>query len=110
TRTRLYRSILHKQSHITRRKIWRSALTAATARANSNIAFIKYWGNADDALRLPVNPSISMNLDGLFTQTTVRWDESLASDVLMLNHREASTEALNRVSQHMDALRTHLNI
>jgi diphosphomevalonate decarboxylase len=43
----------------------------ATALANPNIAFIKYWGNRDQELRLPVSGSISMNLDGLFTRTTV---------------------------------------
>ena len=44
---------------------------SATAQAHPNIAFIKYWGNRDDALRLPANGSISMNLDGLYTRTTV---------------------------------------
>ena len=43
----------------------------ATAVANANIAFIKYWGNRDTRLRLPVNGSISMNLDGLVTRTRV---------------------------------------
>ncbi|HRF95804.1 MAG TPA: diphosphomevalonate decarboxylase, partial [Aggregatilineales bacterium] len=58
----------------------------ATARACSNIAFIKYWGNSDEQLKLPVNSSISMNLDGIYTETNVRWDEALTSDSLVLNH------------------------
>jgi len=51
-------------------------MTSATALAHPNIAFIKYWGNRDDTLRLPANGSISMNLDGLFTRTTVAFNSS----------------------------------
>ena len=36
----------------------------------SNIAFIKYWGNRDQALRLPINGSISMNLGGLYARNS----------------------------------------
>ena len=32
----------------------------ATAIAHPNIAFIKYWGNRDDMMRLPSNGSIAM--------------------------------------------------
>ncbi len=42
----------------------------ATAVAGSNIAFIKYWGNYDDDLRIPNNGSISMTLDNATTTTT----------------------------------------
>lgn len=34
-----------------------------TARAHTNIALIKYWGKADDKLRLPLMSSLSMTLD-----------------------------------------------
>lgn len=81
----------------------------ATARAHPNIAFIKYWGNRDDALRLPVNSSISMNLDGLYTETTVIWD-NFANDSLILNGKEESGKALERVSLHLDRLRQRLGI
>ena len=50
---------------------------SATAQAHPNIAFIKYWGNRNDPLRLPANGSISMNLDGLFTRTRVDFDPEL---------------------------------
>ena len=82
----------------------------ATARANANIAFIKYWGNRDDSLRLPSNPSLSMNLDGLFTETTVVWDDGVAKDSLILNAREDDGQALARVSHHLDALRQRLGL
>lgn len=82
----------------------------ATARANANIAFIKYWGNRDDSLRLPSNPSLSMNLDGLFTETTVVWDDALAADSLVLNGREDTGPALARVVRHLDAIRQRLGL
>lgn len=85
-------------------------MTTVTARAHSNIAFIKYWGNQDDALRLPVNPSISMNLADLYTDTTVTWDEMLASDELTLNGEAATDKALLRVSKHLDQLRQRLGV
>ena len=52
---------------------------SATAQAHPNIAFIKYWGNKDEALRVPANGSLSMNLDGLYTRTTVSFQRSLPS-------------------------------
>lgn len=82
----------------------------ATARAHSNIAFIKYWGNADDELRIPVNDSISMNLDSLYTETTVLWDESLSDDQLILGGEAQGGKTLERVSQHLDLIRERLHI
>ncbi|MBK8032322.1 MAG: diphosphomevalonate decarboxylase [Chloroflexi bacterium] len=80
----------------------------ATARANANIAFIKYWGNQNDQLRLPVNPSISMNLGGLYAETTVTWDGALNTDSFALNGKEESGGGLERVSTHLDVLRARL--
>lgn len=85
-------------------------MTGITARACSNIAFIKYWGNADHHLRLPVNSSLSMNLDGIITETYVRWDDTLASDVLILNQSPADTSALQRVTSHLDIIRHRAGI
>ena len=62
----------------------------ATAIAHPNIAFIKYWGNRDNDLRLPVNGSISMNLDSLTTQTTVEIQPDLLSDKLIINGKGAT--------------------
>lgn len=78
---------------------------SATAQAHPNIAFIKYWGNRDNALRLPMNGSISMNLDGLATRTSVSFQPSLALDEFVLNGRETTGHALERVSAMLDLVR-----
>ncbi len=80
----------------------------ATARANANIAFIKYWGNRDDNLRLPANPSISMNLDGLYAQTTVTWAKDLTEDQLILNGERDTGDACDRVSAQLQMIRQRL--
>ncbi len=76
-----------------------------TALAHPNIAFIKYWGNRDDELRLPSNGSLSMNLDGLFTRTTVSFQPSLPLDELIINGHEITGPALERVSFMLDLVR-----
>jgi diphosphomevalonate decarboxylase len=82
----------------------------ATAFANSNIAFIKYWGNIDETLRLPANGSISMNLDGLATRTTVEFRPDLASDSAVVDGREMAGSGLARVSRHLDHVRRMANV
>jgi diphosphomevalonate decarboxylase len=77
----------------------------ATAIAFPNIAFIKYWGNRDHGLRIPSNGSISMNLAGLETRTTVRFDPDLPADMLTLNGSPAPPPALTRVSSMLDRVR-----
>lgn len=83
------------------------ALRPRSAQAHPNIAYIKYWGNRDDSLRLPANGSISMNLAGLETRTTVTWDESgtAGSDTLTLNGSPVSGPGLRRVSAFLDLVR-----
>jgi diphosphomevalonate decarboxylase len=82
-----------------------SHITSATAVACPNIALIKYWGNRDDALRLPINGSISMNLEGLSTRTTVSFQPSLAFDELIINGHEVMGKGLTRVSEILDIVR-----
>jgi len=81
-----------------------AALTA-TALSHPNIAFCKYWGNRDDKLRLSANGSISMNLDGLHTRTTVTFRDGLAQDELAINGRPVSGTGLTRVSAILDEVR-----
>lgn len=72
----------------------------ATAIAPANIAFIKYWGKKDAKLRIPYNPSISMNLSSCITTTTVEFSKEFPEDSV--------TEGFNpkRVIEHIDRLRT----
>lgn len=81
------------------------SIYSATAVGCSNIALIKYWGNRDHALRLPVNGSISMNLDGLFARTTVTFVPGLEVDELLLNNQPAAGASLARVSRFLDIVR-----
>lgn len=87
-----------------------SSNPTATAVAFANIAFIKYWGNRDHHLRLPVNGSISMNLDGLFTRTTVTFSSSLPTDSLLINSEPVSGKGLERVSSILDLVREKAGI
>ena len=43
-----------------------------TARANVNVALVKYWGKRDPVLNLPTTGSISLTLDGLWVESTLR--------------------------------------
>jgi len=83
---------------------------SATALAHPNIAFIKYWGNRDQTLRLPINGSISMNLEGLFTRTTVTFSATLKADRLRIGNRPVSGSGLERVSRFLDIVRQLANI
>jgi diphosphomevalonate decarboxylase len=84
-------------------------LLTATAISHPNIAFIKYWGNLDAALRIPLNGSISMNLNGLETRTTVSFDPALKADTLQLNNKPAEGSNLKRVSNMLDLIRSMAN-
>jgi len=77
----------------------------ASAAAHPNIAFIKYWGNRDALLRLPLTGSISMALDGLETRTCVRFDAEQPADSFALNGEEQQDESLARVSGFLDHVR-----
>jgi diphosphomevalonate decarboxylase len=80
-------------------------ISTAAAAAHPNIAFIKYWGNQDNALRIPANGSLSMNLDGLETRTTVQFDTRMEEDQLILNGKPVQGDALARVSATLDRIR-----
>jgi len=76
----------------------------ATAIAPSNIAFIKYWGRKDEVLRLPENGSLSMNLSGLHTTTTVEFSPEYKNDSIEINGTQESKEG-SRAIKHLDRVR-----
>jgi len=80
-------------------------MTTATAQSCPNIAFIKYWGDQDPCLRIPANGSISMNLAGLHTQTTVSFDPAFVTDTLQVNDLPVAGPGLERVSDLLARVR-----
>lgn len=76
-------------------------LTAA-ARAHSNIALAKYWGKRDADLNIPAVGSISITLDALHTETTVRFDPGLDADELWL---DGARRPLGRAGLVLDLIR-----
>ncbi len=81
----------------------------ATAVSCANIAFIKYWGNRSDRLRLPANGSVSMNLEGLVTQTCISFEPGLVEDCLILNNTLLRGKALLRVTAFLNVVRRMAN-
>lgn len=83
----------------------------ATAKAPANIAFIKYWGKADlpaqagDELRLPLNDSISMNMSGAYTITTVEFSKEFDKDHVTLLNSDFSDKEVARVIRGLDRVR-----
>lgn len=77
----------------------------ATARANTNIALIKYWGKRDEKLFLPMNSSLSITLDRFYSTTTVEFMEELKEDKLIFNNNPGSNEDRNKVSNFLTKIR-----
>ncbi len=81
-------------------------MSKATAIANPNIAFVKYWGKIDETLNLPANPSLSMNLAALTTVTTVEFRPGLRVDAVTIDDKPAVGESFARVVAHLDRVRS----
>lgn len=75
----------------------------ATARAQPNIALVKYWGKRDAGLNLPAVGSISITLESLFTEMRVSFDSGLDRDRLSLDGDE-SAALLPRLTRCLDSL------
>ncbi|GGG98940.1 diphosphomevalonate decarboxylase [Staphylococcus pragensis] len=80
------------------------------ARAHTNIALIKYWGKADEALIIPMNNSLSVTLDRFYTETQVTFDETLSQDQLILNGEEVDAKESAKIQRYMDMIRKEAGI
>ncbi len=83
-------------------------MSKATAIAHPNLAFLKYWGKRDSTLNIPINNSISMNLDAVQTVTTVEFNAAFANDEVVVLEQGGGGRARfdQRVSKHLDRLRS----
>lgn len=77
----------------------------ATAVAHPNIALAKYWGKRDSGQNEPAVPSLSVTLEGMSTTTVVCFDDSLVSDVVLLNGKQADSRTTTRVTGLLDRIR-----
>lgn len=74
----------------------------------SNIAFLKYWGKADESHQWPANDSLSMTLDGLKTTTLAVKDTALTDHAVTLNGQKVTREDRRglKIFRHLDHLAT----
>lgn len=80
------------------------------ARAHTNIALIKYWGKADEALIIPMNNSLSVTLDRFYTETRVTFDETLTEDQLILNGEAVNAKESAKIQRYMEMIRKEAGI
>jgi diphosphomevalonate decarboxylase len=79
------------------------------ARANTNIALVKYWGKRDSKLNLPAVGSLSLTLDALSTRTSVVFGK-FERDELQLNGAPADEKSTARVSKFLDLVRAEAKL
>jgi diphosphomevalonate decarboxylase len=78
---------------------------AVTYEAPPNIALVKYWGVRDPARALPYNSSFSVTLADLRSRTTVRFDDALGADSVILNGKVATGGPRDGVVRFLDRVR-----
>lgn len=86
-----------------------TAANTATATAHANIALIKYWGKADNALIIPRTYSLSLTLDELYTTTTVEFG-GVPSDQATLEDAQVTGRAMERIVTFLDLVRERAGI
>lgn len=82
----------------------------ATAKANANIALVKYWGKKNKELNIPQNDSISVTLDKLNTTTTVEFHSRYKEDIFILNEKVQGKYKTKKISRHLNIIRQEAKI
>ncbi len=59
---------------------------------------------------MPLNDSLSMNLDALMTETTVEFDDALEHDEIFLDGEPADERTKTRVAEHLNRIRAEAKI
>lgn len=77
----------------------------ARAKAHTNIALIKYWGKRNEELILPTNNSLSVTLDGFYTETTVELSTDIEQDQFILNEKAVTGIPYDQVTTYIDLFR-----
>lgn len=77
----------------------------STARANVNLALVKYWGKRESSLNLPATGSISVTLDGLWVEAEVAFDGGPA-DRVVIDGSPGGGDETERVVRFLDVVRT----
>jgi len=77
----------------------------ASAIANANIAFVKYWGKEDTELFLPTRTNLSMTKADIYTHTTIEFSEDYSEDIIMLNEKKVDEKKFERIVKHLNLLR-----
>lgn len=75
------------------------------ALAHTNIALIKYWGKKDEQLIIPYTSSLSLTLDQFYTETSVRFDQSLSADKVEIDGAAVSGKSWQRVHDFLTVVR-----
>jgi diphosphomevalonate decarboxylase len=78
-----------------------------TARANANVALVKYWGKRDARLNLPATGSLSLTLDELGVEASVAFGVTDA-DVFEIDGEPAHGETARRLADFVDLVRADM--
>jgi diphosphomevalonate decarboxylase len=79
-----------------------------TARANVNVALIKYWGKRDASLNLPATGSLSLTLDGLWVEATCQFGSDV--DSCEIEGGDATDGDRTKVLRFVDLVRAEAGI